>query len=89
MTMTNYLVRIAPEDHNTFKAIVKHYPADSHDKWLYLQTKEIAEWEGSGNAVELVDISPNEFTSYCDRTGANRDIGTLRSLAMIKAQGKL
>jgi hypothetical protein len=67
---TRYLPRITAEQHDTFRDTVNFYPADTYDKWLYLQAKEIADWEGRGEKVILVDVSPNEFARYCRKTRA-------------------
>ena len=39
---TTYLPRVTAADHEILRRVVGNYPADSYDKWLYLQAKEIA-----------------------------------------------
>jgi hypothetical protein len=84
---TRYLPRITAEQHDTFREIVKFYPADTYDKWLYLQAKEIADWRGAaGKSFSL--MCPNEFARYGRKTRARSDINTFRGFAMTKAMGK-
>ena len=50
---TLYLPKIAEADHDTLRNFIKHYPADSYDKWLYLQSKQIANWKSGGTDTRL------------------------------------
>jgi len=45
---TTYLPRVTAADHEALRRLVDNYPADSYEKWLFLQAKEIANWQRSG-----------------------------------------
>jgi hypothetical protein len=83
---TFYVVYIRPEDYQTFRRLLHNNIPDAYDKWLYFRDKETAEHQGGGHAVKAVEIRPDEFTAYCDRIGAARDIHTLRGLASEKGR---
>ncbi len=62
---TTYLPRIAAADHEALRHVVENYPAESYEKWLNLQEKEIANWKRSGWDVILIDVSADDFIRYC------------------------
>ena len=66
---TTYLPRITAADHETLRHLVGNYPANSYEKWLYLQAKEIANWQRSGWEVILIDVSADDFVRYCRDRG--------------------
>ena len=68
---TTYLPRVTAADHETLRRLVGNYPADSYEKWLFLQAKEIANWQRSGWEVVLIDVSADDFVRYCRETGAS------------------
>jgi hypothetical protein len=76
-------------DHERFKLIIQGYPADTYDKWLYLQSKEAMDWWGSEQQVNPVDVYPDEFIAFCDLAGSKRTIDTLRNFAFLKGTGQI
>jgi hypothetical protein len=85
---TTYLPRVTAADHATLARVVDNYPADTHEKWLFLQEREIANWERSGWRVVLIDVGADDFTRYCRETGASPSFHTFRGIASAKAIGK-
>lgn len=85
---TTYLPRVAAADHDALARLVDNYPADTHQKWLFLQAKEIANWERSGWTVVLIDVGADDFVRYCRETGASPSFHTFRGIASAKAIGK-
>ena len=85
---TTYLPRVTAADHEALRRLVDNYPADSYEKWLYLQAKEIANWQKSRWRVILIDVSADDFVRYCRDTGASRNYHTFRGIASAKAIGK-
>jgi hypothetical protein len=85
---TTYLARVTAADHEVLRGLVGNYPADSYEKWLNLQAKEIANWRRSGWDVVLVDVTPDDFVRYCRETGASPNFHTFRGIPSAKAIGK-
>jgi hypothetical protein len=85
---TTYLPRVDATDHEALRRLVGNYPADSYEKWLHLQAKEIANWQRSGWEVILIDVSADDFVRYCRETGASPNFQTFRGIASAKAIGK-
>ncbi len=85
---TTYLPRIAAADHEVLRHVVENYPAETYEKWLYLQEKEIANWTRSGWDVILIDVSADDFVRYCRETRASPNFHTFRGIASAKAIGK-
>jgi bifunctional ADP-heptose synthase (sugar kinase/adenylyltransferase) len=85
---TTYLPRVTATDHEALRHLVDNYPADSYEKWLYLQAKEIANWQRSGWEVILIDVSADDFVRYCRETKASPNFHTFRAIASAKAIGK-
>ena len=87
---TLYLPKIAEADHDTLRNFIKHYPANSYDKWLYLQSKQIANWESGGteHKVVLVELCADDFIRYQRETGARADVNLLTAVASAKGTGK-
>ena len=54
---TTYLPRVTAADHEALRRLVDNYPANSYEKWLFLQAKEIANWQRSGWEVILIGSS--------------------------------
>jgi len=85
--VTWYLPKIRPENHETFRQIISAYPADTYDKWVYLQANEIAEIVGAGDQrVVLVEVRTDDFTRHCDLVGCKRDFDALRDFASTKGK---
>ena len=85
---TTYLPRLAETDHEALRHLAENYPANSYEKWLDLQAKEIANWRRSGWEVVLIDVSADDFVRYCRETRASPNFHTLRGIASAKAIGK-
>jgi hypothetical protein len=45
----------------------------------------MADWKSRRHVVKMVDISPAEFTAYCERTGAHPDLTTFLKVLSDKA----
>ena len=65
---TTYLPRVTAADHEALRRLVGNYPANWYEKWLFLQAKEIANWQRSGWEVVLIDVSADDFVRYCRET---------------------
>lgn len=85
---TTYLPRVAAAEHATLARIVDNYPADTYEKWMSLQAKEIANWQRSGWNVVLIDVGADDFIRYCRETRASPNFHTFRGIASAKAIGK-
>ena len=85
---TTYLPRVTAADHEALRRLVGNYPADSYEKWLFLQAKEIANWQRSGWEVILIDVSADDFVRYFRETGASPNFHTFSGIASAKAIGK-
>ena len=85
---TTYLPRVTAVDHEALRRLVDNYSANSYEKWLSLQAKEIANWRKSGWDVVLIDVSADDFLRYCRETGASPNFHTFRGIASAKAIGK-
>jgi hypothetical protein len=85
---TSYLPRVTAGEHDALARLVDNYPADSYEKWLALQAREIANWERSGWKVVLIDVGADDFVRYCRETGASPSFHTFRGVASAKAIGK-
>lgn len=85
---TLYTPRLTEADHEALRHLVHNYPAATYDKWLQLQAKEIADWNGGGGKVVLVDISVDDVTRYCGQTGARCNVQVLKAIAAAKGIGK-
>jgi hypothetical protein len=85
---TSYLPSVTATDHEALRRMVDNYPADTYEKWRFLQTKEIANWRKSGWDVVLIDVTADDFVRYCKETGASPNFHTFRGIASAKAIGK-
>jgi len=85
---TTYLPRVTAADHEALRRLVGNYPANSYEKWLFLQAKEIANWQRNGWEVVLIDVSADDFVRYCLETRASPNFHTFRGIASAKAIGK-
>ena len=85
---TTYLSRVTAADHEVLRRSVDNYPADTYEKWLDLQAKEIANWRRSGWDVVMIDVSADDFVRYCRETRASPNFHTFRAIASAKAIGK-
>jgi len=63
-------------DHEEFQRIVRHYPSCSYEEWLFREQKKMADWKSKRHAIRMVEITPAEFTAYCQKTGKPRDLTT-------------
>ncbi|HTR85149.1 MAG TPA: hypothetical protein VMI56_11780 [Reyranella sp.] len=75
----------SPEHHAEFQKIVRHYPGCTYEEWLFREQKKMADWKSRRHAIKLVEITPAEFTAYCQRTGRPSDISTF--LAAVSDKG--
>jgi hypothetical protein len=66
----------SPEDHAAFQRIVKYYPSCTYEEWLFREQKKMADWKSRRHAIKLVEITPDEFAAYCQKTGKPSDLTT-------------
>ena len=72
-----YFARVkSASDHEAFQRIVRHYPSCSYEEWHFREAKKMADWRSRRHVCKMVDITPAEFSEYCERTGAKPDIST-------------
>jgi len=64
---------------------VRHYPSCSYEDWLFREQKKMADWKSRRHAIKLVDITPAEFTEYCERTKRPPDVSTFLAALTDKA----
>lgn len=83
-----FALRVTEADHDIFAGLVHNYPTYSYDKWLKFRAQEADKRRAQGLEVIEVDVTPDEFSRYCQSTGARGDISTLRMLATLKGHGK-
>jgi hypothetical protein len=62
------LSMIRPHDYEAFLKIQRHQFPKSHAAWLYAHEKTTREHQAAGWIVINVDIYPDEFSQYCQRT---------------------
>ena len=81
---TFYFPKIISENYQSFRAILKDDLPDAFPEWERRQSskkdKYVLEWEPKGVCIDI-EINPNEFTGYCDRTRSNRTLEALERLA--------
>ena len=77
-TMTvQYFARVkSASDHEALQKIVRHYPSCSYEEWHFREAKKMADWKARRHAVKMVDVTPAEFTAYCEKTKARPDLTT-------------
>ena len=81
-----YFARVkSAEDHEAFQKLVRHYPSCSFEEWHFREAKKMADWKSRRHAVKMVDITPAEFTAYCEKTGAKADLTTFLKVLADKA----
>jgi len=80
---------ISEQNFEAFRRIFDGNIASPHSAWQYLFSKRVAELQGGGNTIELVEVDPNEFTAYCARIKIKADAHSLNGFAHEKATGKI
>ena len=50
-----------------------------------VETKKMADWKARRHAVKMVDVTPAEFTAYCEKTKAKPDLTTFLKFLTDKA----
>ena len=73
------------EDHAAFQRIVRHYPSCSYEEWHFREAKKMADWKARRHAVKVVNVTPAEFTAYCEKTKAKSDLTTFLKFIADKA----
>src|SRR5688572_3145330 len=70
-----YFARVkSASDHEAFQKLVRHYPSCSYEEWHFREAKKMADWKSRRHAVKMVDVTPAEFTAYCEKTKARPDL---------------
>jgi hypothetical protein len=81
-----YFARVkSVSDDEAFQRIVRHYPSCSYEEWHFREAKKMADWRSRRHVCKMVDITPAEFSEYCERTGAKPDISTFLKVLSDKA----
>jgi hypothetical protein len=86
---TLYLPCITRKHYDALRCKLYSFPANSYDEWTNLQPKEIADWEGRGGNVILVEIGADDFVRSSNETGAGLNMQTAKAIAFAKGTGKL
>ena len=72
-----YFARVkSASDHEALQKLVRHYPSCSYEEWHFREAKKMADWKARRHAVKMVDVTPAEFTAYCEKTKARPDLTT-------------
>jgi hypothetical protein len=69
------LPRIAPENYEAIRSLLKNGIPASYAEWLDLRANWIKEY--AGDSVIHVDVRPDQFFRYLDRTRHTHDLKTL------------
>jgi len=81
-----YFARVkSASDHEAFQRIVRHYPSCSFEEWHFREAKKMSDWKARRHAIKMVDITPAEFSTYCEKTGAKPDLTTFLKVLADKA----
>lgn len=81
-----YFARVkSASDHEALQRIVRHYPSCSYEEWHFREAKKMADWKARRHAVKMVDVTPAEFTDYCQKRGAKPDLTTFLKFLSDKA----
>jgi ribosome biogenesis SPOUT family RNA methylase Rps3 len=83
-----YSPKISADDYNAFRRILHSHLPDTYDEWLYLETKQCADWLGRGHTVRNIEVDPDEFVRYCNTIRARRNLQDLRNFTAEKSGGK-
>jgi hypothetical protein len=81
---TFYVPKIAAADYGAFMRLLKDDIPATHDEWLTLMERELTYAKGQGHVAEAVEITPDEFSAYCNAAQSKYDIATLKRLAYQK-----
>jgi hypothetical protein len=83
---------IREQDYESFRRILKDDIPATYEAWRNRQLRQKAQlgaqWLDSLAEFIEIEIDPNEFTAYCDRTHSNYTVESLDRLAIEKAFGK-
>ena len=81
-----YFARVkSASDHEALQKIVRHYPSCSYEEWHFREAKKMADWKARRHAVKMVDVTPAEFTAYCEKRDAKPDLTTFLKFLTDKA----
>lgn len=83
-----YVPRIAAEEWEAMKRLIRPCPAARYEDWLAFQAKEIADIHASRHSAKLVDVVAADYARYLAARRGKRDIERLRGYAFEKATGK-
>lgn len=79
---------IEPQDYDAFRRLLHSHLPDAQDKWLDLQAEKTLPLVMVGHSVRNVKVDPNEFVRFCNTTGADYTLESLRDFAAAIAEGK-
>ncbi len=83
-----YSPKILPQHYDALRHVLHPDMPDTYDEWLYLETKQSADWLNRGHTVTQIEIDPDEFTRYCNAVRARGSLQNLRRFAAEKSGGK-
>lgn len=80
-----FLPSIKTEDYDAFRRIINADFPDTLDVWAYETSKRVAQITGSGGAARLIEVNPDEFTSYLRNHGRRANRNELDNFAVHKS----
>ena len=83
-----YLPRVAAEEWERFKELIRPCPVASWEEWLAFQAQELADIKASHHSAKMIDVSAADYARYCAQRRGRRDIERLRGYVFEKATGK-
>jgi hypothetical protein len=85
MTVQYFACVKSASDHEALQKLVRHYPSCSYEEWHFREAKKMADWKARRHAVKMVDVTPAEFTAYCEKNKARPDLTTFLKFLTDKA----
>ena len=90
MALPRIFPRLLREDYDSFLLLFKEdfgFP-NNYDDWLLRYTEELLKL-GEHGSIKEITIHPEEFATWCERSGQKPRVTMLRAFAMAKAGGRL
>jgi hypothetical protein len=87
MTLPSVSPRIAREDYDAFKILLRGDPdlPDTFEQWQTLSLKTDVKRVNGGHVIQAVPIAPAEFAEYCRACGREPSGSMLLAFAVVKA----
>lgn len=80
---------ITVNDFEAFRRLVNKDFPDTYDKWLNLARQKGDKFAEVGNAIEDIEVKPDEFARFLRSTGASPDTQSLWTFAHEKCCGRI